>query len=176
MFFVETKLKGSFVIELEKLEDERGFFARTWDKKKFEEHGLNSELAQCSTSYTKKKGTIRGMHYQAFPHQEVKLVSCTKGKVFDLTIDVRPKSPTFMKWFGIELSEDNYKAIYVPEGVAHGIETLEDDTVLFYQTSQFHSPESERGVRWDDPAFNITWPIPPIIISKKDRTHPDFQY
>jgi dTDP-4-dehydrorhamnose 3,5-epimerase len=172
MIFSETKLKGSFIIEIEKLEDERGFFARTWDQKKFEEMGLHSKLSQCSISFNKKAGTLRGMHYQAEPYQEAKLVHCTKGKIFDVIIDLRKNSKTQMNWFGAELSSQNYEMLYVPEGFAHGFQTLEDNTEVFYQISQEHMPEYARGKLWNDPIFNISWPIKSPIMSDKDNQWP----
>ncbi len=169
MKFIETKLKGSFIIEIEKLEDERGFFARSWDKEKFDEMGLNSTISQCSLSHNDKKGTLRGMHFQEMPHQEVKIVSCVKGKIYDVIIDLRPKSSTLYEWAGIELSDKNHKILYVPEGFAHGFQTLEDNTEVFYQISQKHMPEFARGKLWNDPLFNISWPIKDPIISDKDK-------
>lgn len=168
MKFTEIKLKGSFIIEIEKLEDERGFFARTWDQKKFNEIGLNSEISQCSISFNKKIGTLRGMHYQKEPYQEVKIVHCTKGKIFDVIIDLRKDSETFNDWFGLELSLENHKILYVPKGFAHGFQTLENNTEVFYQISTEHMPEYSRGKLWNDPMFNIPWPIRPPIISEKD--------
>ena len=170
MILTETKLKGAFVLELEKIEDERGFFARTWDKKVFEEHGLNPNLVQCSISFNNKKATLRGMHYQIAPYEEAKLVRCTKGKIFDVFIDIRPKSKTFKEWLGVELSDVNYRMLYIPEGFAHGFQTLEDKTEVFYQMSQVHVPNYARGIRWDDPAFKISWPLKSVIISKNDSS------
>lgn len=175
MIFTETKLKGAFMIEPEKLEDERGFFARTWDKKKFEEYGLNSKLSQCSISFNKKKGTLRGMHYQGTPYDEVKLIRCTKGKTFDVIIDLRPKSTTFKEWFGLELGEENYKMLYVPQGFAHGFQTLTDNTEVFYQISEYYMQNFSMGVRWNDPVFDIKWTLVPTVISKKDQSYPDFE-
>ena len=169
MLFTETKLKGTFVIEPEKLEDERGFFARIWDHQEFKEAGLNPKIAQCSISKNKKKGIIRGLHYQLPPYQETKLVRCTRGKLYDVIIDLRPDSKTFKQWFGIELSEENYKMIYVPEDFAHGYQTLVDNTDIAYQMSIEYLPKFYTGVRWDDPAFNIKWPLTPSIISKQDK-------
>ena len=168
MIFTEVNLKGVYLIEIEKIEDERGFFARSWDQKKFEEYGLNSKLVQCNISFNKKKGTIRGMHYQELPYQEPKLVRCTKGRIFDVAIDLRKDSKTYKKWFSVELTEDNYKMFYIPEGFAHGFQTLEDNCEVFYQVSQHYIPAAEKGIRWDDPAFNIKWPLKPMNLSKKD--------
>lgn len=168
MIFTETKLKGAFIIELEKKEDDRGFFARSWDQNEFKEHGLNSKLIQCSVSFNKKRGTLRGMHYQVYPHEETKLVRCTKGSMFDVIIDLRKKSETFKEWFGVDLNAENHKMLYVPEGFAHGFQTLEDNTEVFYQMSEVYVPECARGVRWDDPNFKISWPLQSPIISQKD--------
>lgn len=170
MIFVETKLKGAFIVEPEKLEDERGFFARTFCQKEFEAHGLNPRLVQCSVSYNEKKGTLRGMHYQAFPYAEAKLVRCTRGAVYDVIVDLRYDSPTFKHWVAVELSAENHRMLYIPEGCAHGFQALEDNTEVVYQMSEFYHPESARGVRWDDPAFRITWPIKDVIISIKDAS------
>jgi len=174
MKFKKTKLEGTYVIELEKQEDERGFFARVWDKKQFQNMGLSYEIQQCSISFNKKKGTMRGMHYQEPPYEEVKLVRCTKGKIFDVIIDLRKNSTTFKKWISVELSAENHKIIYVPEGFAHGFQTLEDNTEVFYQMSQFYNPDSARGVKWDDKAFNIKWPLKPTLLSEKDQSYEDF--
>lgn len=181
MIFAETALKGAFVIELEKNEDERGFFARTFCRKEFEAHSLNPKLVQCSISYNKKKGTLRGMHYQIAPHQEAKLISCTRGAVYDVIIDLRPDSPTYCQWFAMELTAHNslfavpYEMLYVPEGFAHGFQTLKENTVVLYQMSEFYHPECARGVRWDDPVFGIEWPLSNRVISKKDLSYPDFR-
>lgn len=175
MIFTETKLKGMFIIELEKHKDERGFFARTWDQKKISEFGLNPKIVQCNISFNKKKGTIRGMHYQIAPYEEAKLVSCTKGKIFDVAIDLRSKSKTFKEWIGSEISARNYNMLYIPEGFAHGFQTLEDNTEVFYQMSEFYMPEFARGIRWDDEAFQIKWPFKPPIISKKDLSFVPFK-
>ena len=174
MKFFETELKGSYIIELEKLEDERGFFTRIWDKKKFQSKGLDSDLVQMSFSFTKKKGTLRGMHFQKKPFEETKLVRCTRGKIFDVIIDLRPESNTYKKWIDVELKSDNFKMLYIPEGFAHGFQTLEDNTEVFYQMSNWFSPEHVRGIRWNDKEFDIKWPIKCSIISKKDATYEDF--
>ncbi len=174
MIFTETKLKGAFIIEIKKLEDERGFFGRAWCHNEFKEHGLNPNICQINTSYTKKKGTIRGLHYQVDPYQETKFIRCTRGRIFDVIIDLRPGSPTFMQWIGNELSSDSYKMVYVPEYFAHGILSLEDNSEVYYPVSQFYTPGAERGIRWNDPAFNIQWPVKVEIVSEKDNSHPDF--
>jgi len=175
MIFTQIKLKGSFIIEPEKIEDERGFFARSWDQKKFEEYGLNPKLVQCNISLSRKTGTLRGMHYQIAPYEEAKLVRCTKGRIFDVIIDLRSTSETFKQWFGIELNAENYKMLYIPEGFAHGFQTLEDNTEVFYQTSQVFMPEYARGIRWDDNAFQISWPVKSPILSKKDLSYDTFK-
>jgi len=144
-------------------------------QKEFEKFGLNSKIVQCSVSFNKLKGTIRGMHYQENPFNEIKLVRCTKGKIYDVIIDLRSSSKTFMKWFGIELSSENYKMIYIPEGFAHGFQTLQDETEIFYQMSEFYMPKHSKGLRWNDPSFGINWPLKPTIISKKDSSYPNFQ-
>jgi len=174
MIFNKTKLKGAFLIEIEKKEDYRGFFARTWDATIFEENGLTTNLAQCNISLTKKKGSIRGMHYQKAPYEEVKLIRCTKGKIFDVIIDLRPESETYKQWESFELSSENYKMLYVPEDFAHGFQSLEDNTEIFYQVSQFYTPEAEKGVRWNDPTFNIKWPLVATEISEKDKNIKNF--
>ena len=174
VIFTETILKGAFVIEPERLEDERGFFARTWCQKEFQEHGLNPRLSQCNISYNKKKGTLRGIHYQIAPFEEAKLIRCTQGAIHDVIIDLRSDSPTFMQYTAVVLTADNHKALYVPEGLAHGFQTLTDATEVLYQMSEFYAPECSRGVRWDDPAFAIDWPDAPRIISERDRSYPDF--
>ena len=168
MIFTETKLKGAFVINIEPHKDERGFFARAWCQDEFERHGLNPRLVQCSISFNNKRGTLRGMHYQAPPFEEAKLVRCTRGVIYDVIIDVRNDSPTFQQWFSVELSAENRRALYIPEGFAHGFQTLVDDSEVFYYMSEFFHPECARGVQWDDPAFGIVWPIVSPIISEKD--------
>jgi dTDP-4-dehydrorhamnose 3,5-epimerase len=175
MRFIETKLKGAFIITPDLIQDERGFFARTFCRREFEEHGLNSSLVQCNLSFNKKKGTLRGMHYQVAPHAEVKLVRCTTGAIYDVIVDLRPKSPTFRQWFATELFENNHQMLYVPEGFAHGYQTLEVQTEVFYQVSSVYHPASERGVRWNDPAFGIEWPLPASVVSTKDESYPDWE-
>ena len=169
------KLGGAFIIELEKIFDERGYFARTWCQREFEEHGLNPGLVQCNISYSSKKSTLRGMHYQVAPHEEAKLVGCTRGSIFDVIIDLRKDSDTYMKYESVELNSVDHKMIYIPEGFAHGFQTLEDDTEVYYQMSEFYDPGSARGVRWDDPVFGIQWPASnDRIMSEKDRSWPDY--
>jgi len=175
MILTETKLEGAFIIQPEKLEDDRGFFARAWCRKEFEANNLEAELVQCNISFSKKKGTLRGMHYQISPHQEVKLVRCTKGAIYDVIIDLRPESSSYLQWVGVELNAATRKMLYVPKGFAHGFQTLQDNTEVFYQVSELYNSGSERGVRWDDPAFGIQWPdIDERVISERDRRHPDF--
>ena len=175
MIFTETSLKGAYIIDVKRLEDERGFFGRSYCKREFEEHGLNTNAAQANVSYNKKKATLRGMHMQVAPHGETKLVRCTRGSIYDVIVDLRENSDTYKQWIGVELTADSYRMLYVPEGFAHGFITLEDNTDVTYQVTQFYTPGAERGYRWDDPAFNIKWPIEPLIISEKDRAHPLFQ-
>jgi dTDP-4-dehydrorhamnose 3,5-epimerase len=175
MLFRETRIAGVFEIHLERMADERGFFARSWCRKEFEQAGLNPCLVQCSISYNPRKGTLRGMHYQAAPFEEAKLVRCTRGSIYDTVIDLRPQSPTFRQWIGVTLTAQERNMFYVPEGCAHGFLTLEDDCEVFYQMSSFYCADAGRGVRWDDPAFKIAWPERPQLLSERDRNYPDFQ-
>jgi dTDP-4-dehydrorhamnose 3,5-epimerase len=173
--FTETQLKGAYIIEPELIRDERGFFARSWCQKEFTERGLNPNLVQCNISFNLKKGTLRGMHYQAKPYEEAKLVRCTMGAIYDVIIDLRPESPTFKQWVAVELTAENRKMLYIPEGMAHGFQTLVDNTEVFYQMSEFYHPESATGVRWDDPIFRIIWlETSSMIISEKDKSYPNF--
>lgn len=172
MKFTETKLKGAYIIELEPIEDERGFFARSFCQKEFGKYGVHFRIAQCNISYNKKKGTLRGMHYQAPPYEEAKIVSCIKGAIYDVIIDLRKDSPAYCQWFAVELTAKNHRMLYVPKGFAHGFQTLEDFTEMFYQMSEFYSPEHTRGVRWDDSVFGIEWPLNTKIISEKDQNYP----
>lgn len=174
MIFTETDLKGAYIIELNKLVDERGFFARTWCKNEFESQGLNTVFVQANMSTNKVKGTLRGMHYQISPYEETKLIRCTKGAIYDVIIDLRPESITYKKWIGVELTSENYRILYVPENFAHGFITLEDGTEVSYQVSQFYAPGSERGARFNDPAFRINWPLDVSLMSEKDKSWPDF--
>ncbi len=174
MIFVETPLKGAFVIEPEPHHDTRGFFTRTWCQREWEAHGLNPRIAQCSISYNRKADTLRGMHYQVAPHQEAKLVHCIRGAIYDVIIDLRPDSPTFMHHLAVTLTADDRKMLYMPEGFAHGFQTLEDLTEVFYQISEFYAPDHARGVRWNDPAFGIQWPPGERIITERDQSYPDF--
>ena len=174
MRFHETKLRDAWLIEPEPVRDERGFFARTFCVREFAERGLVTDFVQHSVSQTKAKGTVRGMHFQRPPHAEVKLVSCAKGALLDVIIDLRPNSPTYRQWQGFELTPDNRRRLYVPEGFAHGFQTLTDDTETAYLISAFYAPEAASGVRHDDPAFAIDWPLPVTVISEKDRSWPAF--
>ena len=175
MLFIETKIKGAFVVELEKYSDDRGFFSRAWCQKEFKEQGIKSQFVQANIGFSKNSGTIRGIHYQIAPFEEAKLVRCIRGAIFDVVLDLRPELPSFKQWFGVELSDENRKMLYVPEGCAHGYQTLVDNTEVFYQVSQVYSPESERGIRWNDPEFDIEWPIDEdLVISEKDQNWPDF--
>jgi dTDP-4-dehydrorhamnose 3,5-epimerase len=172
LIFRATKLEGAFLIEPERKEDERGYFARTFCEREFAGHGLRSRFVQCNTSFNRRKGTLRGMHFQTAPHEEAKLVSCTRGAIYDVIIDLREGSPTYGKHAGETLSAYNGKMFYIPEGFAHGFQTLEDETEVFYQMSQFYHPESARGVRWNDPAFQIEWPPAERIIIARDQEYP----
>lgn len=174
MRFIATRLTGLWLVEPERIEDERGFFARTWCEREFRERGLNSQWVQCNISFNQKRGTLRGMHYQAAPYEETKLVSCTQGAIYDVAVDLRPGSATFRQWVGAELSAENRRLFYIPAGFAHGFITLEDQSTVFYQMSEFYHAEAARGVRWNDPALGIEWPIPVAVISDKDRSYPDF--
>lgn len=169
MIFKETKLKGSFVIELDLIQDERGFFARSFCTKEFKDRLLDPCVAQCNISFNKKKGTLRGMHYQKNPWEEAKLVRCTKGKIYDVIVDIRPTSATFRQWIAVELSADNHKMLYVPTGFAHGFQTLEDNSEVFYQMSEVFHPEFAAGFNWNDQSIGINWPIEEKIISEKDN-------
>jgi len=174
VIFQDLDLAGALVIEPERLEDERGFFARTWCREELAARGLVGTIAQCSLSFNRRKGTLRGMHYQAAPHEETKIVRCTMGAVYDVIVDLRPDSPTHRRWAAVELSAENHRQLYVPAGFAHGFQTLVDNAEVFYQISEFYHPESARGVRWDDPALGIRWPIGEMTISARDRSFPEF--
>lgn len=172
MIFTETKLSGAYIIDLDPREDDRGFFARSWCAEEFKRHGLNPRLAQCNISFNRKRGTLRGMHYQIAPHEEAKLVRCTRGAIFDVMIDLQVESPMFHQWVAVELSAENHRAVYIPEGFAHGFQTLTDNVEIFYQMSDVYFPDLARGVRWNDPAFGINWPIQDVIVSKLDQGFP----
>lgn len=175
MIFEKTKLSGAYIIHPEILEDNRGFFSRVWCKKEFAQNGLVAELVQCNISYNKNRNTLRGMHYQEKPHQETKLVRCTAGAILDVIIDIRPESGTYKEWMSVKLSAENRTMLYVPEGFAHGYVTLMNDSEIFYQVSEFYTPGVERGIRWNDPLFQIAWPaLDGLVISEKDRAWPDY--
>lgn len=175
MRFVETGLPGALVVEPEPFADARGLFARTWCAREFSAHGLVSQFVQGSTSFNARRGTLRGMHFQAPPHAEVKLVRCTRGAIHDVIVDLRPASPTYTRHFAIPLTAANRVALYIPEGFAHGFQALEDDTEVLYQMSAVFVPEAARGVRWNDPAFGIDWPIRATILNTRDASYPDFE-
>ncbi len=175
MRFVETELPGAYIVELEERVDDRGFFARIWCRDEFAEHGLTAELAQCSLSRTAAAGTLRGMHFQRPPHEEAKLVRCSRGAIFDVIVDLRPGSPSLGHWLGVELEESAGRALYVPEGFGHGFQTLVDDVDVVYMISTPYVPEAASGVRWDDPFFAIEWPpAERRVLSARDRSWPDF--
>ena len=175
MRLTPTDLPDAVIIDLEPIEDARGFFARAWDERELAENGLETRIAQCNVSFNKRKGTLRGMHLQRPPYEEVKLIRCVRGSLFDVIIDVRPESTSYKGWTGVELSAHNRRTLYVPRGFAHGFQTLEDDTETFYMVSEFYVPDAEEGLRWNDPAFGIQWPLPePREISDKDKGWPDF--
>jgi dTDP-4-dehydrorhamnose 3,5-epimerase len=175
MMFHETSLAGVFEIHVEPKQDERGFFARTWCQREFDAQGFTSKLVQCSISINTRLGTLRGLHYQAAPHGETKVVRCTKGAIYDVILDLRPGSRTYRRWTSLLLTSEKCNSVYIPEGCAHGFLTLEDETEVFYQMSEFFNAESARGIRWNDPAFRIAWPGRVEIISDRDRTCPDFE-
>lgn len=174
MLFEKGEIKGSYVIDIQKYEDERGFFGRAYCKKEFSQHSLAQHMVQTNVSHSKFRGTLRGLHYQTQPHQEAKLMRCTRGAIFDVIVDVRPDSPTYLQWMGVELTAKNYRMLYAPEGCAHGFLTLRDNTEVMYQVSAFYAPNHERGIRYDDPAIGVEWPIGVEVISNKDREWPDF--
>ena len=174
MRFTETPLKGAFVLEIEERKDDRGAFARTFCMKEFTDHGLKPTVAQCNLSYNYKAGTLRGMHYQIPPAVETKLVRCTRGKIYDIIVDLRPGSPTYLQHFGIELTEDNHKALYVPEMFAHGYQALTDMAEVAYQVGEMYTPNCERGIKYNDPALGLTWPMEPTVMSDKDKNWPAF--
>jgi dTDP-4-dehydrorhamnose 3,5-epimerase len=172
--FTLTTLPGVYLIDIEPIADERGFFARSWCREEFAVHGLDPQLEQCNISFNRRKGTLRGMHYQAAPYGEAKLVRCTRGAIYDVAVDLRPDSPTYLRHYGVELSGKNRRALFIPEGIAHGFQTLTVDSEVFYQMSRAYVPGAGRGVRWDDPAFAIAWPDDERIISERDQIWPDY--
>ena len=176
MIFHETQLAGAYVVEPQRLEDERGFFARTWCRREFDAHGLRSDLAQCNISFNRKRGTWRGMHYQVAPNAEAKLIRCTQGAICDVIVDLRPDSPSRGRHVAVELSAANRLMLFVPEDFAHGFQTLADDTEVFYQMSAFYAAESARGFRWDDPTFGIRLPLEVAVVSGRDRSYPDYEW
>jgi dTDP-4-dehydrorhamnose 3,5-epimerase len=174
MIFRDTNLDGAYVVEPERHDDRRGFFARTWCTREFEQHGLISRMVQASVSFNRKKGTLRGLHYQVPPSQEAKLVRCTAGAIYDVIVDLRPKSATFLQHIGVSLSAENHHALYIPPGFAHGFQTLVDDSEVSYMMTDFYEPQYARGVRWDDPAFGVVWPPDERVIIERDNGYPDF--
>ncbi|WP_129631042.1 dTDP-4-dehydrorhamnose 3,5-epimerase [Candidatus Oscillochloris fontis] len=175
MYFTPTELNGAYIIDLQRFEDNRGFFACTWEANEFATQGLSSTVVQANLSYNRTKGTLRGMHFQHPPYAEVKIIRCVRGSIVDVIIDLRPDSESYKRWISVELSAENRRALYIPEGFGHGFQTLEDDTEVMYQVSQFYTPSAADGVRYDDPAFGITWPLPVSEISPKDAAWPAFQ-
>jgi dTDP-4-dehydrorhamnose 3,5-epimerase len=174
MIFTETTLKGAFIIDIEKYNDERGFFARSWCENEMMEHGININIIQTNISFNKHKGTLRGMHFQKAPYQEAKFVRCTNGSIWDVIIDLRKESPTFKQWVGFELTRRNYRMLYIPKDFAHGFITLEDDTEVSYLMSEIYVPNASCTIRWNDPFFKINWPFQPYVISEKDKLQPDY--
>ena len=175
MKYLETSVQGCFIIEPDRFDDERGYFSKIWDHKEFAQRGLSTDFAQFNLAYNHKAGTLRGMHFQTAPHEEVKLVRCTRGAVFDVIIDLRLKSPTHLKWSGVELTEENYRTYYVPKGCAHGYITLTDKAEVTYNVSTAYAPQSANGVRWNDSVFGIKWPMQPAVINARDNTYPDYK-
>ncbi len=175
MIFHQLEIPGAYLLEPERKEDHRGFFARTYCRNELEERGLDPTVVQCNISVNKKKGTVRGMHWQDHPYPEIRLVRCTRGAIHDVIVDLRPNSRAFKKHYSVELTDENRLSLYVPAGCAHGFQTLADDTEVFYQMSEFYYPEHARGVRWNDPAFSITWPLEITVISERDTRFPDFE-
>jgi dTDP-4-dehydrorhamnose 3,5-epimerase len=172
VIFTETMLPGACVLEPERVHDDRGFFARIWCKRELDQHGLKSDLVQSNVGFSDRRGTLRGLHFQKPPYAEVKIVRCPRGAIFDVIVDIRPTSPHYKRWFGVELNEGNGKMIYVPEGFAQGYMTLVDNTEIYYHTSQFYNPAAAFGIRYDDPAFHIQWPLTATTVSEQDRTWP----
>jgi dTDP-4-dehydrorhamnose 3,5-epimerase len=175
LIFTETKLTGTYIVELEKKTDNRGFFARAWCQKEFQAHSLTSRFVQCNVSWNERKGTLRGMHRQLAPHEECKLIRCTRGSIYAVALDLRRDSPTFGQWLGSELTEQNHKSLWVPGGFAVGYQTLEDSSEILYLISEFYFPNSEKGIRYNDPVFRIEWPMKVTVISEKDLSWPDYQ-
>jgi dTDP-4-dehydrorhamnose 3,5-epimerase len=174
MTFTETPITGAWLVDADPRGDDRGFFARVWCRREFAEKGLDAPFVQCNLASSRRQGTLRGLHYQADPHGEAKLVRCIRGSVFDVIVDLRPESASYLRWFGVELSDQNRRSIYVPAGCAHGYQALTDGCEVLYPVSAFYAPEAERGIRWNDPSFHIEWPLEPAHMSIKDRNWPDF--
>jgi dTDP-4-dehydrorhamnose 3,5-epimerase len=175
MIFAATQLDGAWLIDIEPREDERGFFARTWCREELAAQGLDTEIAQESLSFNRHRGTVRGLHFQRSPHEETKIVRCARGAIFDVIVDLRPRSPTYLRWQGFDLTAENRRALYIPKGFAHGLQALTDYAEVAYQISAFHAPEAAGGCRYDDPAFGIAWPLPVAVISERDRSWPALQ-
>jgi dTDP-4-dehydrorhamnose 3,5-epimerase len=175
MIFAETRVQGAYILDIERRADDRGYFARVWCQKEFEAHGLDARLVQANVAVSKRKGTLRGVHFQLAPHEEVKVTRCTRGAVYDVVVDLRPDSPTYLQWAAAELTADNHRMLYAPAGCAHGFQTLTDDAELWYQTSQFYAPKHVSGIRYDDPAFGIEWPLAVTALSDADRSWPDYE-
>ncbi len=175
MKFQSAPLDGAFVIDMDLFRDDRGFFSYSFDRSRFEEHHLPGQVVQSNISFNLRKGTLRGMHFQVEPKAQPKLVRCTAGAIFDVIVDLRHASPTYCKWFGVELSAENYRSLYIPIGFAHGFQTIADDTEVLYEMFEWYAPETARGVRFDDPVFGIEWPLEVAVISERDRTYPDYQ-
>jgi dTDP-4-dehydrorhamnose 3,5-epimerase len=175
MIFASTRLEDALLIDIERKEDERGFFARTWCRQELAAQGLDAQIAQESVSYNRLRGTVRGLHFQRSPHEETKIVRCTRGAIFDVIVDLRPHSPNYLQWQGFDLTAENRRAIYIPKGFAHGFQTLAEQSEITYQISTFYTPESARGYRYDDTAFGITWPLPVTVISERDVGWPKFK-
>ena len=174
MIFNETKIKGAWVVDLKQIEDERGFFSRVWCEKEFAEYGITSHLSQANISFSHRAGTIRGIHYQSQPHSEMKAIRCVRGAIYDVVLDLRQDSQTYCQWHSEELTADNYRMMVVPEGCAHGFQTLADNSEVLYLVSSSYNSESDKGVRWNDSAFGICWPQPVSLISKRDKEHKDY--
>jgi dTDP-4-dehydrorhamnose 3,5-epimerase len=174
VIFVETKLKGAYLVELKKHEDNRGVFARGWDQTLLEQQGLIGSVTQQNIAFSKTKGTVRGLHYQKAPHQETKFIRCTRGAVFDVIVDLRPDSPTYKQWLGMTLSMDDYRVLYMPKDFAHGFQALEDNSEIMYLVSEAYAPAFEAGIRYNDPSVRVEWPLPVTLISEKDMSWPDF--
>jgi dTDP-4-dehydrorhamnose 3,5-epimerase len=175
VIFTPLALAGAYLIVFEPVPDHRGYYAPTWSARDFKAHGLNDRVVQCGASYNRKRGTLRGMHFQASPHAQAKLVRCGRGAIHDVIIDLRPDSASYCRWIAVDLSAARGEMVYIPEGFAHGFQTLEDHSEVIYQMSEYYHPEAERGVRWNDPRFAIRWPIAEVILSEKDRSYRDFE-